>query len=398
MLSCTRAALRGRAVAEEACKTALWSVPWQRNRISLSKTLRNDGWKGYGQTWDRSSLSLKGQQPAVSLCFQLSIMGYPEGRWKAPGLRTPCVAPKAVEMPHYHWSGSFRGRSEFLGRWRRKHKTSESSELHLAMQLPRSQQCGAGLQQARSTRALLGSGSRRITHDTLVEAIPIIRTPLPLPQPCGRFHAAFARAVSSEGEEAARGSKVEVSLVTRHRDGKREHAGAERLHPREEDGRGQGARQRCEDTDQQNEACALPLHEGIGVTIFAAHQIEQAPFELKQRVCVLASASLAVPISQMGKEAGEAEMAEWHLSHRESVHQHCKGARPLPPKQATQSCREPSTTSAQPSGEPMPTGFPGHARAQARSLTLPQAARSLVPTPETNLHARGNNTPFVRLI
>lgn len=100
----------------------------------------------------------------------------------------------------------------------------------------------------------------------------------------------------------------------------------------------------------------------------------------------------------MGKEAGEAEMAEWHLSHRESVHQHCKGARPLPPKQATQSCREPSTTSAQPSGEPMPTGFPGHARAQARSLTLPQAARSLVPTPETNLHARGNNTPFVRLI
>lgn len=135
-------------------------------------------------------------------------------------------------------------RSEFLGRWWRKHKTSESSELHLATQLPRSQQCGAGLQQARSTRALLGSGSRRITHDTLVEAIPIIRTPLLLPQPCGRFHAAFARAVSSEGEEAARGSKVEVSLVTRHRDGKREHAGAEQLHPREEDGRGHGARQR----------------------------------------------------------------------------------------------------------------------------------------------------------
>lgn len=100
----------------------------------------------------------------------------------------------------------------------------------------------------------------------------------------------------------------------------------------------------------------------------------------------------------MGKQAGEGEMAEWRLSSRETAHRHCKGAQPLPPKQATRSCREPSTTSAQPSGEPMPTGLPGHARAQARSLTLPQPARSFVPTRETDQHARRNNTPFVHLI
>lgn len=171
---------------QEACKAALWSVPWQRNCISLSKTLRNDGWKvcryscryhimnrevllgcfaktksniyevhvstptssaasqslcrerrgcgdscilegiaflrkktqqtekpahsssfqnypsdltkgthpallGYGHTWDLSSLSLKGQQPAVSLCFQLSIMGYPEVKMQQ--------APPAVGFP-----------------------------------------------------------------------------------------------------------------------------------------------------------------------------------------------------------------------------------------------------------------------------------------------------------
>lgn len=68
------------------------------------------------------------------------------------------------------------------------------------------------------------------------------------------LHAAFAGAASSRvrrPQEAARwrqhglnGLSRPVGLATRRHDEKREHAGAERLHPREEDGRGQGSRRR----------------------------------------------------------------------------------------------------------------------------------------------------------
>lgn len=95
---------------------------------------------------------------------------------------------------------------------------------------------------------------------------------------------------------------------------------------------------------------AVPLRKGIRVNIFAAHQIEEAPSELRWCICGLASVSPAV--RRMGKQAGEDEMAGWHLSSREATSSCCEGAWPLTPKWATQSWQEPSTTSTRPSREP----------------------------------------------